>query len=87
MGLSIKDPETERLVRLLAERSRTGVTGAIKLAVSNELARGEQKRAAEKDRKLHAIREIQRRYAESGGNGMTADEVDAWMYDENGLPH
>jgi hypothetical protein len=87
MGLSIKDPETERLVRLLAERRRTGVTGAIRLAVSDLLARDEEEQAAEKDRKLQAIRDIQRRYAEGGGNGMTAEEVDAWMYDENGLPH
>jgi antitoxin VapB len=37
MALSIKDPETERLVRELAARKGTGVTGAIRLAVSNQL--------------------------------------------------
>ena len=38
MALSIKDPETDALVRKLASRRRTSFTNAIRLAVSNELA-------------------------------------------------
>jgi len=50
MALSIKDPETERLVRDLAARGNTGVTGAIKLAVGVELAR--RIKAAEESRNV-----------------------------------
>jgi antitoxin VapB len=82
MGLSVKDSETERLVRELAARRRTGVTGAIKLAVSNELARDK----ADIERRMAAIAEIQKQVAKLPVL-MSDDEVDAWMYDENGLPH
>ena len=42
MALSIKDPETDALVRKLARLRRTSFTGAIRLAVSNELAKEER---------------------------------------------
>lgn len=86
MALSIKDPETERLVRTLAERRKTGVTGAIKLAVDNELKRDDADREAGIARKLAAIRDIQKKIAALPVL-MTDEEVDRWMYDENGLPH
>jgi antitoxin VapB len=86
MALSIKDPDTERLVRELAQRRKTGVTGAIKLAVDNELKRDDSERAVTVERKLAAIRAIQERSAKLPVL-MTNDEVDRWMYDENGLPH
>lgn len=84
MALSIKDPETDALVRKLAKARGTSFTGAVRLAVENELAR----EAAPK-RKIdwEAVRRIQKSFADKGGNGMTAEEADAWMYDENGLPH
>lgn len=86
MGLSLKDPETERRIRRLAESKGLGITAAIRLAVDNELARDEGSRQAEIDRKLAAVREIQDRVAKLPVL-MTDEEVDAWMYDENGLPH
>jgi len=85
MALSIKDSETEKLVRTLAERRGTGVTGAIRLAVANELARDDEARAAEKERRLRAIREIQRRFAALPvTDDRSPDEIIG--YDENGLP-
>ena len=86
MGLSIKDADTERLGRELAERRGTGVTGAIKLAVSNELKREDEARKRDFETLWADIQRIQRSYA-ALGESMTAEEVDAWMYDENGLPH
>lgn len=84
MALSTKDPKTDALVRKLARVRGTSFTGAIRLAVENELARDARpKLKLDRD----AIRAIQKSYAARGGNGMTAEEVDAWMYDENGLPH
>ncbi len=86
MGLSIKDADTERLVRELALRRGTGVTGAVKLAVSNELARDDHVRERDFERLWADIQEIQRRFAEES-SGKTLEEIDADMYDENGAPH
>jgi antitoxin VapB len=86
MALSIKDEETDRLVRKLAGIKRLSYTQTIRLAVANELKRTEVRSPAEKAELLKAIAEIQARVA-SRPSRMTAEEVDAWMYDENGLPH
>ena len=86
MALSIKDEETDALVRKLAERRNLSMTQAIKLAVSNELTREETTQAERKARILREIAEIQARVT-ARPDRMTAEEVDAWMYDENGLPH
>jgi antitoxin VapB len=86
MALSIKDEETDRLVRKLAQIKRLSYTQTIRLAVSNELQRSETRDPAEKAELMKAIAEIQARVAALPSR-MTAEEVDAWMYDENGLPH
>ena len=85
MALSIKDPETDALVRKLAKLRRTSFTGAIRLAVNNELAKDE--RPVKDVAKIKAaVAEIQARWA-ALPDLMTMEEIDAWMYDENGLPH
>ena len=85
MGLSIKNDETERLVRELARRKGVGVTTAIRLAVNNELA---QMPPLNRDpEKIDAaIRAIQERVKQLPiiNPDVNADD---WMYDENGLPH
>lgn len=84
MGLSIKNDETERLVRELAKQRGIGVTTAITLAVSNELAKTPPKKDFEK---INAtVREIQARVAARGGLP-SMKEMDDWLYDEDGLPH
>lgn len=85
MGLSIKNDETERLVRLLAKRRGLGVTGAIRLAVANELAKDAPPPAPDWDEKMRVIREIQARWAKLPPIDMK--EMDDWLYDEDGLPH
>lgn len=85
MGLSIKNEETERLVRELAKLRGVGVTTAIRLAVSNELSKDSQhKRDPEK--MLAAIKKIQGRVAKLGPMP-SMKEMDDWLYDENGMPH
>jgi antitoxin VapB len=85
MGLSIKNDETERRIRELARRRGLGVTSAIRLAVDNELAKDDPpKRDPEKI--IAAVREIQERVAKFPVL-MSSEEIDAWMYDKNGLPH
>ncbi len=85
MGLSIKNEETESLVRELARRKGVGVTTAIRLAVSNELANTP---LLKKDPEQIAmkVRETQFLWKQLP-KFMTDKEVDAWMYDDNGLPH
>jgi antitoxin VapB len=85
MALSIKDEETDALVRKLAERRKLSMTQAIKLAVSNELKLIERTDKADVDARIKAVREIQRR-TRALPELMTAAEVEADMYDEDGLP-
>jgi antitoxin VapB len=61
MGLSIKNDETERLVRELARRKGIGVTKAIRLAASNELARDRQSPSVDWDKRWADIERIQAR--------------------------
>jgi antitoxin VapB len=86
MALSIKDEETDALVRKLAMRRNLSMTQAIKLAVSNELSRED---ATQSERQMRILREIAELQAQMKllPDRMTAQEIDAWMYDENGLPH
>ena len=85
MGLSIKNDETERLVRELARRKGVGVTTAIRLAVSNELAQTPQVKRdpAAIDAAIRAIQERVKQLPIINPD-VNADD---WMYDENGLPH
>jgi antitoxin VapB len=85
MGLSIKNDETEGLVRELARRKGIGVTTAIHLAVSNELERTPPPKK-DPEAIMAAVRAIQAQVAQLGGLP-TMQEIDDWMYDENGLPH
>ena len=72
------------MVRELAQRKGVGVTTAIRLAVSNELQRTPLPRKSP-DELMASIRAIQQRVAERGGLPSMA-EIDAEIYDENGLP-
>ncbi|MGL5838780.1 MAG: type II toxin-antitoxin system VapB family antitoxin [Sphingorhabdus sp.] len=84
-GSKYKNDETERRIRELARRRGLGVTSAIRLAVENELAKDEPpKRDSEKI--IAAVRKIQDQVAKLPVL-MSDEEIDAWMYDENGLPH
>lgn len=85
MGLSIKNDETERLVRELARRKGVGVTTAIRLAVSNELAKDALPAKKDPKKIKAAIRKIQAEVAALGGLP-SMKEIDDWMYDENGAP-
>jgi antitoxin VapB len=61
MGLSIKNAETERIVRELARRKGVGVTKAIRLAASNELARELRSPATDWAKRWSDIEQIQAR--------------------------
>ncbi|MBI1682612.1 type II toxin-antitoxin system VapB family antitoxin [Caulobacter hibisci] len=54
MAFHVRDPETDALVRELAEKTRLGITEAVKLAASEALA-AREKAQAEKLAKVEAI--------------------------------
>lgn len=66
MALHIRDEETDRLVRSLAEIKRIGLTEAVKLAVTNEIKRVPL---------MERIRPIQERLAKVPRTGLKADKA------------
>jgi antitoxin VapB len=83
MALSIKDPETERLARALAERTGETITTATRRALEERLKRiGSYARKAALLEDLAASR---RRWSTLPVlDNRSADEIIG--YDENGLP-
>lgn len=83
MALNIKDPETDRLARELAQVAGESITVAVNRALRERLERTQGRRSPEQKRA--AIRRIQARVAARGINyRLTEDEI--LGYDENGIP-
>jgi antitoxin VapB len=83
MALSIKDPETERLARYLAELTGENITTATKRAIEERLRRlgGRSRKTA----LLEDMAEIRRRWsAMPVVDDRTPEEIIG--YDEHGLP-
>jgi antitoxin VapB len=83
MALSIKDPETERLARNLAQLTGETITAATKRAIEERLRRvgGHSRKAA----LLEDMAEIRRRWSEMPVlDDRTPEEI--LGYDEHGLP-
>ena len=75
MGINIKNPETERLIRELAELTGKGQTEAVTVAVREQLTRLRRKGLAER---LLAI-------GRETAPLMKGFDMDEAMYGENGL--
>ena len=71
MAFHIRDPETDALVRELAEKAHVGITEAVKLAAAEALATRE-KATAEKLAKMRAISD---RIASLPRTGLKADKA------------
>jgi antitoxin VapB len=83
MALSIKDPETERLARTLAQLTGENITTATKTAIEERLRRlGGHSRKANL---LEDLAEIRRRWSALPVLDDRTPE-DILGYDENGLP-
>ena len=83
MALSIKDPETDRLARALAEATGESITEAIRRALEERLSRETQRRA-------HypletAVRRVQERLASLPVLD-ARDADDLLGYDDHGIP-
>ena len=81
MSLSIKNEETCRLARELAELTGETITGAITVALRERLER--ERIIAEKIRNMRAI---SKRCAALLRDGPSAVEHGDFLYDEHGLP-
>lgn len=81
MGLNIKNAETERLIKELAELTGQSLTGAIDTAVKEKLSRERRKGLA--DRLMALGKETAQIIANSPGEMMKIED----LYDEEtGLP-
>lgn len=81
MALNIKDPETDRLARELAQRLDTSITDALKQALEEKLARTKPRADIVYD-SLRAIWERGRQRPVL--SDLSEDEI--LGYDENGIP-
>lgn len=70
MPFHVRDPETDSLVRELARKRNLGLTEAVKIAVHNELARGEPTQPM-----IERIHGIQREIAGFPQTGLKADKA------------
>ena len=84
MSLNIKNEETCRLARELAQLTSETMTGAITVALQERLERERRERSVEaRVRELHAIGQ---RCARLLRDGPSAVEHGDFLYDERGLP-
>ena len=84
MGLNVKDEQTCRRARDLAELTGETMTGAIAIALRERLAR--EKRGRNLDARTEELLVNGRRCAESLAPGPSATEHGNELYDDRGLP-
>ncbi len=71
MAFHVRDPETDALVRELAEKTKLGITEAVKLAAAEALKAREMTR----EEKLARMRAISDRVASLPRTGLKADKA------------
>jgi antitoxin VapB len=86
MHLNIKNHEVHELAKELAELTGESMTEAVLVALRERLAR-ERNTEERLQERLAVLTAIGRDVAERLGPEWRAMDVDAWLYDENGLPH
>lgn len=86
MALSIKDEQTDRMVRQYARLHGTSYTGAIKRAVGDALEREGQ--PLDRDRKAEDFRAFVKQIQAEIAAAPTLDSrpIDELLYDKEGLP-
>ena len=84
MALNIKDPETDRLARELAQLRGTSITDALREALLHELEATRARVRPSRDRRARIQEIIERGRARPRLNDLSEDEI--LGYDETGLP-
>lgn len=86
MALNIKNPETYRLVKELAEATGLSMTAAVTEAVRQQLARIRIDRADSEDERTRRILEFAAEIRRRMPPGYLDQDFDDLLYDERGLP-
>lgn len=85
MSLNLKNPETERLARELAQRTGESLTLAVTKAIKERLEREEKSR--EQEPRMEWLRRITKETAAVMNDGRSTKELFDELYDEEtGLP-
>ena len=83
--MNIKNKETHRLARELAELTGETMTGAVTVAIRERLDREKHERSV--DERRRALQEIRQRIAKLPRRpGPSAADHGEFLYDERGLP-
>ncbi len=86
MAVSIKDPDTDHLIRELARRTGETQVAAVKVAVKERLERLDDEQArvrhSRRDRLLAIARDTAPRLADIS----ESTDLGSYLYDERGLP-
>ena len=85
MGLNIKNAETEKLIRELADELKVSLTAAVTDAVQTRLAAVRAERQAP-DINWDRVDELLAELREGLGEEYLSQDFDALLYDEKGLP-
>jgi antitoxin VapB len=86
MGLSIKCADTERAVRKLAAATGESLTRAVHTATVDRLAALGQPFKSREERLDDVRKWLNEVDARRPAKQPTHEDVEAWMYDEDGLP-
>jgi hypothetical protein len=84
MAFSIRNQQVEKKARAYAATRGASLTGALEMALDLALAHERHERDEAYNEWKAAIREIQKKVAQSPATGLTEQDIMGW--DENGLP-
>lgn len=85
-SLNIKNPETCRLIKALAEATGESMTEAVTIAVRERLARTQSVRDVEVQARIARMTEVAAEMRRLAPPGYWDQDFDALLYDEDGLP-
>jgi antitoxin VapB len=86
MALNLKDPETHRLARELAEATGKSMSEAVTEAIRLRLEQLRRERAEEDERWCDELLAIAKDIAAEMREPWRSTSIDELFYDENGLP-
>jgi antitoxin VapB len=86
MNLNIKNPETYRLVKELADLTGESMTAAVTEAVQEKLERIRAERADDVEARVQRMLELAAEIRDSAPPGYFDQDFDELLYDDKGLP-
>jgi antitoxin VapB len=86
MAVSIKDPDTDHLIRELARRTGETQVAAVKAAVMERLARLDREQARMRHSRRDRLLAIARDTAPRLAGVSESTQIGSYLYDDRGLP-